>query len=481
MQTTSQPAAKPSYRYEILADFITSLVDDGVLRPGMRAPSLRKVSEQHGASLSTALQAYRLLEDRGVLEARPKSGFYVSAKCKVSLKSPTTSKPPRRATHVSISRSILDLMMQFRDPNLVPLGVAIPSPELLAAGSLDRFLARTARTKGAQYNLYTQPQGDPDLRFEIARRSLRWGHAQGPEDMVITCGCTEALSLALRAVTKPGDTVAIESPTYFGLLLVLEALGLKALELPTDASDGLDLSELESALERKRCQACLFTSSFNNPLGFVMSEEKKRSVLKLLNRHQIPLIEDDVYGDIHFGAERPRPFMALDPAADVIYCSSFSKTVAPGYRIGWVASSRYGQAMVEDKLAQTLSGPALPQAALAAFLSSGGYDNHLRRLRRALTDHIDRMARTIDRCFPDETRMTRPAGGFVVWLELPKGIDSIRLSELAHEKGISIAPGTVFSPTDRFKNCIRLSCGHTWNSRIEQGVEALGELVKSQL
>lgn len=481
MRTTPQPTEKSNYRYQVLADFITSLVDDGVLRPGMRAPSLRKVSEQHGASMSTALQAYRLLEDRGVLEARPKSGFYVSARCKVSLGSPTTSKPPRRATRVSISRGILDLMMQFRDPNLVPLGVAIPSPELLAAGSLDRFLARMARTKGAQYNLYTQPRGDPDLRLEIARRSLRWGHAQSPDDMVITCGCTEALSLALRATTKPGDTVAIESPTYFGLLLVLEALGLKALELPTDARDGLDLTALESALESGRCDACLFTSSFNNPLGFVMSEEKKRSILALLKQYDIPLIEDDVYGDIHFGPERPRPFMALDPAADTIYCSSFSKTVAPGYRVGWVTSGRHGQAMVEDKLAQTLSGPALPQAALAAFLSSGGYDSHLRRLRRALTDHIDRMARTIDRCFPDETRMTRPAGGFVVWLELPKGVDSVRLSERAYEKGISIAPGTVFSPTDRYKNCIRLSCGHTWTPRIEQGVEALGEMVKSQL
>lgn len=472
---------KTAYRYEALADFVTLLVEDGVLRPGMRAPSLRKISQQHGTSLSTALQAYRLLEDRGVLEARPKSGFYVAARSRVSLDAPTLTRPPRRASRVSISNDILELMTQFRDPDLVPLGVAVPSPELLAAGSLDRFLARTARTKGADYNLYTQPRGDRDLRCEIARRSLRWGQAQSPEDMIITCGCTEALSLALRATCKPGDTVITESPTYFGLLLVLEALGLKALELPTDATEGPDLDALEAALSKGKCSVCLLTSSFNNPLGYVMSEAKKRAVLALLERYGMPLIEDDVYGDIHFADDRPKPFIALDPEADIIYCSSFSKTVAPGYRIGWVSSIRHLPRMLEDKLAQTLSGPALPQAALAAFLSSGGYDNHLRRMRRSLADHIDRMERAVDRSFPKKTRMTRPAGGFVVWVELPKGFDSERLSADALERGISIAPGTVFSATDRYRHCIRLSCGRSWDDRVEEGVRTLGAMTAAQL
>ncbi len=217
----------------------------------MRAPSLRSLAQQRHASISTALQAYRLLEDRGVLEARPKSGFYIRRGCAIGLERPALSQSPKDARLVAIG-GVLDLLEQGADPDLAPLGCAIPSAELLAAGRLDRFLARAARTKGTLYNSYTEPRGLLELRLEIARRALRWGQALAPEDIAITCGCTEALSLALSTVTRPGDTVAIESPTYFGLLQILEALGLKALELPTDATDGLDLEALSSASERYR-------------------------------------------------------------------------------------------------------------------------------------------------------------------------------------------------------------------------------------
>lgn len=473
------PGASP-HRYEQLAGFIAGLVENGALRPGMRAPSLRRIAAQHDASLSTALQAYRLLEDRGVLEARPKSGFYVSSGGKVSLERPAVSKPPKKAAKVAVSGGVLDLLEHAANPALVPLGCAIPSAELLAAGRLDRFLARAARTKGTDYNVYTEPRGDAALRGEIARRALRWGQALPPRDIAITCGCTEALSLALRAVTRRGDTVAIESPTYFGLLQVFEALGLKALELPTDASEGIEIAALKKALKTRPVKACLFSSSFNNPLGFAISEKKKRAIVDLLERHRVPLIEDDIYGDIHFGAERPRPFMALKPEADIIYCSSFSKTVAPGYRIGWAASNRHIQRILEEKFALTLCSPALPQVALAEFLASGGYDSHLRRMRRVFADHIERMIRAIDRSFPKATRVTRPAGGFVLWLELPEGCDSRRLFDQALAKGICFAPGDAFTASGRYRNCMRLSCGHAWDARIEAAVETLGALVTNE-
>src|SRR5262249_15441321 len=248
-------------------------------------------------------------------------------------------RPPGRATSVAIPGVVLELLEHAADPRFVPLGCAIPSAEVLAAGRLDRFLARAARVKGVDYNVYTAPRGDSLLRQEIARRALRWGQALSPEDIAITCGCAEALILALKAVSRPGDTIAIESPTYFGLLHALEALDLKALELPTDATSGLDLAALERALAGGSIAACLFSSSFNNPLGCTMPEDKKIAVLRLLARHRVPLIEDDLYGDIYFGKGRPKPFMALDPLGNTIYCSSFSKTVAPGYRIGWIATS----------------------------------------------------------------------------------------------------------------------------------------------
>jgi DNA-binding transcriptional MocR family regulator len=444
------------YRYEQVASFIAQLVRIGTLRPGSRAPSLRQISRQKRVSLSTALQAYRLLEDRGVLAARPQSGYYVVGNGALSLERPVISKPPRKPSSVAISGLVVTLLEHAADPSLVPLGCAIPSAALLAAGRLDRFLARTARVKGTDLNVYTAPRGDAQLRHEIARRAMRWGQAVSPEDIAITCGCTEAVMLALKAVARPGDTIAIESPTYFGLLHALESMQMKALELPTDAIDGIDLAALERALEAGEVKACLLSSSFNNPLGCTMSEDRKLAVLKVLARHDVPLIEDDIYGDLYFGKERPRPFMALDRRGNTLYCSSFSKTIAPGYRIGWIATRRYMQSILEDKFATTLCGPALPQAALADFLSSGGYDNHLRRIRRVFGDGLACMMHTVDASFPKGTRVTQPAGGFVLWIELPKPLSSRELLDEALEHGICFAPGEVFSAARRYANCLRL-------------------------
>ena len=465
-----------AYRYEETARFITDLVNNGTLIPGARVPSLREITRQRRVSLSTALQAYRALEDRGVLQARPQSGFYVAKRAPILLETPAISKPPGRPTTVAVSGVVPKFLEYAGDPNLLPLGCAVPDAELLAAGRLDRFLARAARAKGVDYNKYTPPKGDPRLRREIARRALRWGQALAPEDIVITCGCTEALVLALKVVARPGDTIAIESPTYFGFLQVLESLDLRALELPTDATSGVDLASLARALEATTVKACLFASSFNNPLGCTMSDERKRAVLELLAKHRVPLIEDDIYGDIYFGEERPRPFTALDPLGNTIYCSSFSKTIAPGYRVGWIAPGRHMARVLDNKFALTMCGPALPQAALAEFLSSGGYDSHLRRVRRTFRENIDRMMRTIDRAFPRGTRVSRPDGGFVLWLELPKPVASRELFEAALKKGICFVPGDVFSTSGRYANCLRVSCGSIWHPRIERGLETLGAL-----
>jgi DNA-binding transcriptional MocR family regulator len=474
--------ANSDFRYEVVADLIAGLVDSGTFGPGSRAPSLRDISRQQRVSLSTALQAYRLLEDRGVLEARPQSGHYVTRRAPIHLAAPAISKPPAKPMPVAISATLLRLHQHSLDPRLVPLGWAIPNAELLAAARLDRFLARAARTRGVAYNTYSAPQGELRLRQEIARRALRWGAALSPEDIVITSGCMEAISLALSTVTRPGDTVAVESPTYFGLLRALEALRLKAFELPTDAADGIDLSALKSVLERRSIKACLFASSFNNPLGCTMPADKKRKVLALLARHRVPLIEDDINGDIYFGSERPLPFLALDRNAHgVIYCSSFSKTVAPGYRIGWMATKTPAriQSALQRKLAFTLSGPPLLQVALAEFLSTGGYDKHLRRIGRFFDNTIGQMSRAVEQSFPTGTKVSRPAGNFVLWLELPKSVQTSALFEEALDNGVCFVPGNVFSASGRYAHCLRLSCGHGWDERIEKGVVKLGKLASA--
>jgi len=464
------------YRYEELASFITGLVSNGTLGPGSRVPSLREISKQQQISISTALQAYRLLEDRSVLEARPQSGYYVARRA-------ASAAVARETRHAVSGRSDVSRLHEcFTDPTLVPLGCATPSPKLLAAARLDRFLTRAARMAGDRHNRYTTPKGALRLRQELARRALRWGQSLSPDDIVITSGCTEALTLALRVVARPGDTIAVESPTYFGFLHMLEALNLRALELPTDTEGGVDLGALQEVLEGGCCiKACLLSSSFNNPLGFTLSSEKKRAVLQLLATYEVPLIEDDIYGDLHFGKERPTPFAALDQTGNTLYCSSFSKTVAPGYRIGWIATRRYLEPVVERKLAFTLSGSALPQAALAEFLSSGGYDNHLRRMRRTAEQTMRHIVRTVEASFPCGTKITRPKGGFLLWLELPGSLRSRELFERAVEKGICFAPGEIFSPSGRYKNCLRLSFGNPWQPAIEQGVITVGQMACAAL
>ena len=464
------------YRYEQLAELVVGMIDNGALVPGMRLPSVRAVSEQHRISISTALQAYRLLEDRGILVARPQSGFYVAVARRGMLALPSTSRARARASTVSISGAVATLLEHASNSALVPLGCAVPDGGVLQSKRLDLALARAARQHGARYNVYCPPHGEPHLRQEIARRALRFGHALSPDDVLITNGCTEALALALTAVANRGDTIAVESPTYFGLLHTLEMLGMKAFELPTDPAHGIDIDALAHLLATETVAACVLSSNFSNPLGSTMAEAGKRALLALLARHAMPLIEDDVYGDIHFGRERPKPFIALGGGANTIYCSSFSKSLAPGYRIGWIAAGAYTQRVMERKLAFSLCSPVLPQVALADFLASGAYDAHLRRIRHIFEENLARMTRAIEASFPADTKVSRPAGGFVLWLELPRRSDSRELFDKALEQGICFAPGDVFSASRRFRNCLRLSAGYEWNDRIKNGIQRLGQL-----
>jgi DNA-binding transcriptional MocR family regulator len=471
------------YRYEELASFIAGLVSNGTLEPGTRVPSLRQISRQQQISISTALQAYRLLEDRSVIEARPQSGYYVArGRGKLLRDSMLAAPPGGSAARIAPGPADISRLLECAaDPTLVPLGCAIPSASLLAAARLDRYLSRAARLSGEHHNRYTVPKGDLRLRRAIARRALRWGQALSAEDIVITTGCTEALTLALQAVARPGDAIAVEAPTHFGVLSALAALDLRPHELPADRRQGVDLSLLARALEHGAIKACLFSSSFNNPLGFTLTTERKLALLQLLATHQVPLIEDDIYGDVHFARDRPTPFAALDHSGNTLYCSSFSKTVAPGYRIGWVATRRYVQRILERKLAFTLTGPALPQVALAEFLSTGGYDSQLRRLRRTFEDTIARAVRAVETGFPRGTRVTRPRGGYLLWVELPRTLRSRDLFERALKEGICFVPGDIFSASGRYGNCLRLSCGHAWNPRTEQALMKLGKMAGALL
>jgi len=463
-----------AYLYEQAADRIATLIDRGTLRPGERVPSVRKLSAQLRISISTVLQAYFLLEDRGFIEARPQSGFYVKLRPRDLPPEPKPSNPSLSATEVGVAELLAKVFEAARNPDFIPLATAIPGPDLLPTKPLNRLMAWVARHRGEQGVNYDFPPGNEALRRQVARRSLDWGCSLSPDDIVTTCGTMEALNLCLRAVAKPGDTIAIESPTFYGILQA--SLGMRALEIPTHPRDGIDLDALEQAIKKNKVKACLLIPNFNNPLGCCMPDNNKKQLVEMLGRREIPLIEDDIYGDIYFGAARPKTAKAFDKEGLVLLCSSFSKTIAPGYRVGWTAPGRFKAQVEHLKSMNTIATATLPQMAVARFLESGGYDRHLRKLRKALATQVQRVTLAVRQYFPEGTRITRPTGGFVLWVELPKSVDSLELYRKALEKKISIAPGPIFSAKQKYQNFIRLSCGQAWSDSLEQALKTLGRL-----
>jgi DNA-binding transcriptional MocR family regulator len=467
-----------AYLYEDLATHLAGLVADGTLRPGDRLPSVRQLSLQRSVSVSTVLQAYLLLENRGVVETRPQSGHYVRTPRGAPVLEPRPPRLSSQATRVTVSDLVARVYGAQRNPKIVPFGAATVSPVLLPTEKLNRRMSAVAREAGGAGVAYDIPPGCLALRRQIARRAVDIGVGLRPDDIVTTVGAMEALHLCLRAVARAGDTIAVESPGYYGLLQLIEGLGMKALEIPALAGSGLDLEILEQALRRHRIKACLVVTNFSNPVGALMPDGSKRALVQMLARREIPLIEDDIYGDLYFGEVRPRPAKAFDTEGLVLLCSSFSKTLAPGYRVGYVAPGRFRERVERLKFAQTVATATLPQMAVADFLANGGYERHLRRLRRNLEGQVARMSAAIGERFPSGTRISRPSGGFVLWIELPAGKSALDLHARALDAGISIAPGPIFSAKQRFLNCFRVSCGFPWSELIDRSIETLAGIAR---
>ncbi|MDI6007440.1 PLP-dependent aminotransferase family protein, partial [Pseudomonas sp. MDMC17] len=363
----------------------------------------------------------------------------------------------------------------------VPFGSAFPSPDLFPLPRLAKSMAHALRRLSPHEIIADMTAGNADLRRQIALRYMVSGVMLPMEELVISNGAMEALNLCLQCVTQPGDLVAIESPTFYACLQVLERLQLKAVEIPVHPREGIDLGALSESLKQLPIKACWFMSSLQNPLGASMSEEKKQALYELLVEHQVPLIEDDVYAELYFGSHPPKPVKSFDREGLVMHCSSFSKSLAPGYRIGWVAGGRYAEQIARLKLMTTISPSVPAQAALADYLQHGGYDRHLRKLRHALEMQQSAMLASAARHFPASTRVTRPSGGYFLWFEFPERLDSLQLLRLALAQGISLAPGPIFSASQGFRHCARLNYGHPWNPRSEQAMEVLGRLVAGLL
>jgi DNA-binding transcriptional MocR family regulator len=470
------------YRYAMLADMLENQIRDGTFRAGDKLPSIRGLHARTGLSLATVYQAFIELEKRGMILARERSGYYVKPLLKRILPSPEVArqKPvPRKVTLNNLNAALFDALVT---PDVLPLGGAFISESLLPLKELTRLL-RAAPQNELDHHIatYSHYLGHLGLRRKISQRLAPVCGEVSPEEMVITNGCMEAVSLCLQAVTQPGDTVIVESPTFPWFLRIIEDLNLYALEIPTDCRTGIQMASLEEALQRHPVKAAIFVSTFNNPMGFTTADSKKEQLVRLLTAKGIPIIEDDIYGELHFDTLRPPPLKRFDPNAMVLYCSSFSKCLSPGLRIGWAIPGRYHERVQRLKLNHSIGQPPVTQWLAYHYLQSRSFDRHLRKLRTRLKHQISNTAQAIARYFPANTKISSPMGGVALWVQLDERIDSLRLFRRALEAKVAVMPGIMCASGDAFANCIRICCGLPYDDRIERAIRTLGRLIKEAI
>lgn len=470
-----------SPRYQELAEHTEQLIKAGVLRVGDKLPSIRHACKVHGISPITVTSAYYLLESKGLIEAREKSGYFVRARLGASFSEPEMTHPVGASTELQVSDFIFQILDSVREPQITPLGSSFPSPYLFPLEKLGKFLATAARKFDPLSTVTDLPPGNEELRRQLALRYLAHGAQVSPQEIVITSGAMEGLNLCLQAVTRPGDLIAIESPTFYAGLQASERLGLKVIEIPSHPRHGVNLNALEDALRHHPVKACLLMLNFANPTGSLVSAESRQALIELVCRYDVPLIEDDVYAELYFGPQAPPCSKAFDLSGQVMHVSSFSKCLAPGYRLGWVAAGRHAESLRRQKLSSSLATTIPVQQALAEFLKHGAYENHLRSLRRKLATQEAELTAAVERYFPAETRMVRPLGGYFQWLELPRQVDSLRLHQEALARGISIAPGPIFSAKREFANYVRLNFGHPDTAQRQTAMPILQKLIAEQL
>lgn len=461
-----------AYLYQQLEQQLRDEITSGQRAAGERMPSVRELALAESRSKSTVLSAYARLEADGLIEARTRSGYYVSV-TKAQLKPPKLSSPDPAPLSLGTDQLLLDIMSRGAAFDIFPSDADEPSNK-----KLQQSLTRAQRRQtSAQYLYYDKPLGQLELRKQL-RGLMRHGGADVSEDeLLVTGGCQHALLLSLLATCKAGDVVAVESPGFYGSFQLIESLGLKALELPCSAQTGLSIDALRLALEHWDVTTLIVSPSFATPTGATMPLENKKALLQLASKHDFAIIEDDIYGELYFGSQRPLSLFSLDDSGRVLLCSSFSKSLSRDLRLGWVAPGRYRDAVIKAKMATTLATPQVLQTGLSDYMSEGGFDQHLRRKRRQYQERCAELMHYVQEYLPMATACSHPQGGLAAWLELPVEINTTALYEQARHEGILLTPGRLFTAQDTYQNYLRLSFAHPWTEGRQKALQTLGALV----
>ncbi|CAA9196143.1 Histidinol-phosphate aminotransferase [Flavobacterium bizetiae] len=465
--------------YLKIANIIEEQIFSETLKIGDKLPSIRALQKLHDVSLNTIKQSFLELESKSLIESRPKSGFYVSKTSNRKLLIPSMNKLKLSEQKTTSEDLITKVFDSLSDKDITRFSIGVPDPSLLPIAKLNKGLAKVVRNLAESGTSYEPVQGSANLRRNVAKWAIVLEGKLTEDDFVTTSGAMNAIFNCLMAVTKRGDTIAIESPVYFGIIQVAQNMGLNIIELPTHPTTGVDLEALKKVIHK--VDVCCFMSNFSNPLGSLMPDQNKKELVELLTYHNVPLIEDDLYGNLFFGTVRPKPCKYYDEAGIVMWCGSVSKTLAPGYRVGWVAPGKFKDKIIRQKMAHTVCMPSLYQEVIADFLEHGRYDHHLRNLRSTLYTNSLHFQRTIEDHFPENTKISQPQGGSFLWLELDKSIDTAVLYDKAIQQKIGFAPGRIFTQHDQYNNCMRLNFGLEWKEKVELDLKRLGQLVKNSL
>lgn len=441
------------YKYEEIAADIERKIAGGQYLPGHRLPSVRTLKEKYQTSLSTIQSAYDDLLLRGLVESVPRSGYYVSTK------SPSTGKAA--ATMIVRDPVFRNNLAVITSENrqrsaLSEFNVAAPGDLLLPQQLLLKTMQQVIREKGATLLKYYPANGLAALRENITRRAAHHNtHLQSAE-LLITDGALQAVYIALSAVCAPGDVIAIESPCIFSVLEVIRVLRLKVVEIPVLPQTGFDISALQAACQVHDFKAIVVTPNFHNPTGILLTDDQKRLLLQVAQANNIPVIENDIYGELYFSGQRPSTIRSFDDSGLVMTCSSFAKSLAPGIRLGWLSAGRFFRQAEQIRFAIGSSVSPVYQETMNRILEGSAYEKHLRIFRQQLAAQCEQSRKLVRESFPAGTTMGKPAGGYHLWVELPDTLDMAAFYRFCEEIGVRFTPGSAFSFASTYDHCLRL-------------------------
>ena len=465
--------------YQQIARQWAQLIHNGTLARGEKLPSVRTLARQHGVAATTVVQALHWLEDARLIVARPRSGFFVASRPAAVPALREVVAPvrgPGRPREVSVDWLGQRILGNEPPAGLLSLSGGTPGLDLLDAERLRRAVARAVQRHRHLLCLYPSTTGQEEARRALARYATSLGCTLDPARIIITSGCMDGIALCLRAVTQPGDVVVLESPTHFSFLEMLQSLHLRALEVPTHPRHGLSLDALQLALDTQPVKAVLLVPTLSNPLGACMPQGERRRLVQMAERHGVAVIEDAVYNDLADSEEMRRSVKSWDANGQVMLCHSFSKTLAPGLRLGWVEAGRWSDAVRQLKTMQSGSQSAILELALADLITQPGHAAAMRQLRERAGARMQAAREVIAAHFPHGTRVGNPPGGLLLWLALPSGLEALRLHQACLQEGILVAPGTLFSAGGRFRNGLRVGLGGEWTPAHLDGLRRIGQI-----